>query len=124
MYSIETSQPSEEFSRCWFSAARHLNTMSQKGLLSWVKIDLTDPFHKHISLQMGDQLFFIRIVDVEGQIEPPEYPTGVEHKTDKCGGFACLMPMRRRAGEWTPDKPRWGLLDARSGQPINPVAEI
>jgi hypothetical protein len=124
MYSIETNEPSEEFSRCWFSAAKHLNTMSQKGLQSWLKIDLTAPFLEHISFRMGNQLFFIRVVDVEGQVESPGNPTGVEHIADGCKGFACLMPMRRHAGEWLPDEPRWGLLDVRSGQPIDPVAYV
>ena len=32
------------------------------------------------------------------------------------------MPMRHRAGEWTPDAAGWGLIDARTGRAIDPIA--
>ena len=34
------------------------------------------------------------------------------------------MPMRRVGADWEPEEPGWGLLDARSHQPINPPALI
>ncbi len=35
---------------------------------------------------------------------------------------ACLMPMSRGGGIWAPDASGWGLLDAKTGTPIDPVA--
>ena len=32
--------------------------------------------------------------------------------------------MRSRAGAWTPDRPGWGLLDARTGRSVDPVALV
>jgi hypothetical protein len=36
------------------------------------------------------------------------------------------MPMKRKfpGGNWTPAPPGWGLIDARTKTPINPVAPV
>jgi hypothetical protein len=124
MYDIEMHEVSDDFAHCWHSAACHLNNMAQGPIQSWLKINLIPPFLEHISFRLGNQLFFIRIVDIDDQIQAPGNPTGVLTIAEGCQGFACLMPMRRRAGVWVPDEPNWGLLDARSGNPIDPVVLI
>jgi len=124
MHTIEMHEASEEFARCWKSARLHIQTKAQGPLHSWLKADLSPPFLDHLSFRMGNQLFFIRIEDVEGHMKVPGSPTGVLSIADGCKGHACLMPMRRREGEWIADASDWGLVDARSGQSIDPVALV
>jgi hypothetical protein len=124
LYDIEMHEPSEEFARCWQAAGRHFQTLAQGSPFSWLKASLTPPFLEHLSFRMGNHLFFIRIEDVEKQLEVPGTPTGVLRIAAECNGHACLMPMRRKAGDWTPDAPSWGLIDARSGESIDPVSFV
>ncbi len=124
MYDIEMQEPSEEFVRCWNAAGRHLSVSAQDGLLSWLKANLTPPFREHLSFRMGNQLFFIRIEDVDGNVSGPGNPVGFQAIANGCDGHPCLMPMRQTGSEWKPQEPAWGLIHAYTGQPVNPVALI
>jgi hypothetical protein len=68
LHGIEIQQPSEEFARCWHAAGRHIQTKVQGPLNSWLKANLTPPFLEHLSFRLGNQLFFIRIEDVDGNL--------------------------------------------------------
>ena len=124
MYDIEMHVASEEFARCWRAAGQHIQTQAQGPFHSWLKVDLSPPFLEHLSFRLGNQLFFIRIEDVEGQLEVPGSRQGLQSIAEGCKGHACLMPMGRRGGTWAPDASGWGLLDAQTGTPIDPVALI
>lgn len=124
MYDIEMHEASEEFARCWQAAGRHLQACAQGDGLGWLKSDLTPPFLEHLSFRMGNQLFFIRIVDVDRRLETPGNPKGVHFIADGCNGHACIMPMRRTGGAWRPDAPGWGLVDARTGKSLDPVSLV
>jgi hypothetical protein len=76
MYDIELHEASEEFAQCWQAAARHLQTYAQGGGLNWLKADLNPPFLEHLSFRMGNQLFFIRIDDVDHRLVTPGNPKG------------------------------------------------
>lgn len=123
MHDIEMHEPTEEFARCWQAAGRHLESCSQGGL-SWLKADLTPPFLEHLSFRMGNQLFFIRIADVDGRLVTPGNSKGAQDIAEGCNGHACVMPMRRKLGKWRPDAPGWGLVDAQTGRSIDPVALV
>ena len=124
METIELHEPSDEFARCWNSAGRHIDGMVQDSFQGWLKADLIPPFLEHLSFMLGNQLFFVRVEDVDGRMSVPGNISGVLSIADGCKGHACLMPMRFREGVWVPDAPGWGLLDARTRQPIDPVAFV
>lgn len=124
MHDIEMHQVSEEFARCWQAAGRHLQSKVQGPLHSWLKADLNPPFLEHLSFRLGNQLFFIRIEDVDGRLKIPGSHAGLLSVADGCKGYACLMPMRRRESGWTSDEPGWGLIDARTGKSVDPANEI
>jgi hypothetical protein len=124
MHDIEMQKASEEFSRCWHAAGRHLQTLAQGAPLSWLKVNLTPPILEHLSFRVGNQLFFIRIEDVDGQIDIPGNPIGVLSVAAGCEGYACLMPMRRMGSDWVPTENGWGLIDAKMNTPIDPAALV
>jgi hypothetical protein len=121
---IEMHETSDEFARCWNSAGRHIDSNAQGPLQGWLKAALVPPFLEHLSFRLGNQLFFIRIEDVDGQLNVPGSITGVLSIADGCKGHACLMPMRLSGDMWVPDAPGWGLLDVRTKQPMDPVALV
>jgi hypothetical protein len=124
MHDIEMHDVSEDFARCWYAASRHIQTQLQGPLQSWLKVNLIPPFLEHLSFRLGNQLFFIRIEDVNGKLEIPGSREGLKYVAKGCKGHACLMPMRCRAGSWTPELTGCGLLDVQTGRPIDPVALI
>jgi hypothetical protein len=124
MYEIELHEPTEEFARCWSAAGGHLNKIADYPVQGWLKIDLVPPFLEHLSFRLGNQLFYVRIVGADEYLEVPGNPTGVLNVAKGCNGHACIMPMRRLGTEWVTDAPGWGLLDARTFEPIDPVAML
>ena len=71
MHDIEMHEASPEFERCWSAAGAHHNSQVQDGLQSWLRAHLTPPFLEHLSFRLGNQLFFIRLEDVEGRLKVP-----------------------------------------------------
>jgi len=124
MHAIEMHEVSDEFSRCWQSAAKHLQASAQDGPLSWLKANLTPPFLEHLSFRMGNQLYFIRVEDVDGNVIGPGHPNGFRTIAEGCKGFPCRMPMRRIGALWKTEAPGWGLIHAETGHPIDPITRI
>jgi len=124
MHAIEMQTISQEFARCWQAAGRHLNGRVQGSIHFWLKANLTPPFLEHLSFRLGNQLFFIRIADVARRLSVPGSLGGLLMIAEGCNGRACLMPMRLRAGAWSPATPGWGLVEARTGGLIDPVALV
>lgn len=124
MHQLEMHEVSPEFARCWQAAGRHIETQLQGPLRSWIKVHLKPPFLEHLSFRLGNQLFFIRIEDVDGRLDVPGNRLGLASIADGCEGYGCLMPMRRVGLEWQPDFPGCGLIDVRSGVPLDPVSLV
>ena len=124
MYDIEMHDVTEEFSRCWQAAGTHLQARVQDGALCWLKATLTPPFLEHLSFRMGNQLYFIRVEDVDGNVEGPGNASGFRVIARGCNGFPCRMPMYRIGSEWKPAVPGWGLIHAETDRPIDPFALI
>ncbi len=57
-------------------------------------------------------------------LKAPGSRNGLLSIASGCKGYPCLMPMRRRAGIWTPQAAGWGLVDARTGKPIDPITLV
>lgn len=124
MYEIEMQLPSDEFKSAWQAAGRHLEIQAQGALKSWLKANLHPPFLEHLSFRLGNQLFFVRIEDVDARMEVPGSRAGLDQVSDGCNGVACILPMRSANGEWIPDLPGWGLINPATGRAIEPVALI
>ncbi len=122
-YDIAMPDVSDEFVRCWRSAVKHINTHAQ-GSLGWLKCWLRPPYLEHFSFRMGNQVFFIRIEDVENRIDLPGTINGLQNIANGWAGVSCLMPMRYTMASWAPANPGWGLIDANTGKAIDPVAKI
>jgi hypothetical protein len=121
---LEQHQPSEEFARCWQAAGRHIEVKAQGPLHSWLKASLNPPFLEHLSFRLGNQLFFIRIEDVDAKLQTPGTRDGLLYIAQGCKGHPCLMPMRYRAGAWEVEAAGWGLVDVRTAKVIDPPALI
>ena len=124
MHEIGMHEATEEFSRCWQAAGRHLQSQTHDGLLSWLKANLTPPFLEHLSFRLGNQLFFVRIDDVDGKVRGPGNPNGYRTIAKRCSGHACRMPMRLNGSDWETTEAGWGLVDDKTGEVINPIALI
>ncbi|MCZ8124475.1 MAG: hypothetical protein O9277_13755 [Magnetospirillum sp.] len=123
MYDIEMRPASQEFARCWRAAGVHLQKMAQ-GEMPWLKATLYPPFLEHFSFRMGNQLFFVRIEDVDDRLDVPGNRRGLEWIANECKGHACVMRMRRHKSEWFIEERGWGLSDLRTGRLVDPVSLI
>lgn len=117
-------QPSKEFVDCWRAAGSHLNSIGRAAGIEWLKTDLTPPFLEHLSFRLGNQLFFVRVEDVEGRVDGPGTVDGLLSIAGGCKGWPCIMPMRRYQDGWKPDRPGWGLIDARTDDTVDPLALV
>lgn len=124
LYDIEMQEVSDEFACCWQAAGRHIQTQVQGPLHSWLRVNLNPPFLEHLSFRLGNQLFFIRIEDVDERLQVPGSRGGLLSVATGCKGHACIMPMRYRTKAWVPDAAGWGLIDARTGRSIDPMTHI
>ena len=120
MFPIELSTPSQKFAQCWQTAGRHLDIKGD-GAINWLKSELTPPFLEHLSFRLGNQLFYIRLVDVDKSVQMPCNLSGLMSVAKGCNGHACLMHMKNMDGEWQVLDPDWGLTCSSTNQSINPV---
>lgn len=120
MHEITMAEPSRDFLAMWSAAGNHIQSIFQDGLQSWLKVDPLPPFLEHISFRLGNQVFFLRLEDVEERIAVPGSREGLLQVADGWNGYPCVMPLRRTLGGWEPDRPGWGLVDLRDGRSINP----
>ena len=126
MYDIEMQDMSPEFFECFKAAFEHLNAQVDGGIHSWLRANPYPPFLEDLSFRLGNQLFFVRIEDADGKIESPGSVKGLFLIADATGGHACILPMKRPPGGnlWFAEEAGWGLLDAKTGKPLNPVALV
>jgi len=120
MHEITMAEPSREFLAMWNAAGNHIQSFFQDGLKGWLKVDPHPPFLEHLSFRLGNQVFFIRVEDVDDQAAVPGNRESLLKVADGWNGYPCLMPMRRTLRDWQPDRPGWGLIDLRDGKRINP----
>jgi hypothetical protein len=126
MYEIEMNEMSEAFFPCWKAAGVRLSKQVDGGIQSWLRAQPYPPFLEHLSFRLGNQLFFVRVEDVNGKVQGPGNPRGFITAAQMANGRACILPMRKKllGGAWVADMPGWGLLDAASRRPVTPVTLI
>lgn len=126
MYEIENQPMSQEFFQCWKAAGNHLNEQIPGGIQFWLRGHPYPPYLEHLSFRLGNQLFFIHIEDVSGTVAGPGNHQGLLMVAEQNKGHACLLPMKKRlSGEWVPlAKSGWGLINADTGEPIDPPSLV
>ena len=108
----------------WQAAGRHIQSFFQDGLQSWLKVEPHPPFLEHLSFRIGNQVFFVRLEDVENRAEIPGNRDGLLSVAEGWKGFPCLMPMRRTLTGWKPELGGWGLIDLRNAQSVDPFSLV
>ena len=125
MNRLNEQEVTPEFSNMWNAAGNYLNSQVQDGIQFWLKASLSPPFLEHLSFRLGNQLFFIRLEDVSGQVRTPANINELISIAAGCKGHACLMPMNKNLlGHWVPISSGWRLIDARTGNTIDPISLI
>lgn len=126
MYDVEMQEMSQDFLKCWQAAGMHLNRQVDGGIQAWLRAHPYPPFLEHLSFRLGNQLFFIRVEDVDGKINGPGSLRGLFAVAEGANGHACILPMQKQllGGNWVPDHPGWGIVDAQSRRSIDPVALV
>lgn len=120
MHDIYMEDPTQDYIDIWAAAGKHLTNISQ-GTISWIKADPRPPFLEHLSFRLGNQIFFLRIEDVDDAISVPGNPDGLFTIAEGYQAIACIFPMKKIGAEWRPVMSDWGLIDARTRKPFNPV---
>lgn len=122
MYEISMQHMSPDFFRCWQAAGKYLSMQVDGGLQTWLRAHPDPPFLEHLSFRLGNQSFFVRVVDVDNVVEGPGSLEGLFTVAKGCNGYACLMPMKkdRISDEWRPNLTDWGLVDAHTREVVNP----
>ncbi len=126
MHEIENDEMSAAFLSCWNAAGTHLNRQVGDGIRSWLRAHPYPPFLEHLSFRVGNQLFFVRIEDVDGKVCGPGNSQGHVSAARISNGRACVLPMKKNAlsGAWEAVELGWGLLDAGTRKPVDPLALI
>lgn len=121
MHDIHMAEVTEDFAKCWQAAGLHIQNQVQGELKSWLRSHINPPFLEHLSFRLGNQLFYIRIQDVDDELEIPGSLRGLLSIANGSQGHACLMPMKKIAGNWTCATSGWGLVSVETATSINPV---
>jgi len=126
MHEIHSQEMTPDFFECWKAAGMHLNAQVQGGIQGWLRAHPYPPFLEHLSFRLGNQVFFIRIVDADGEVSGPGNMKGLLNLADKANGRACLMPMKRSfpGRKWRTEEGGWGLVDASNNTPVDPATLV
>lgn len=126
MHNIEMQEMTPDFLACWQAAGMHLNNQVEGGIHSWLRAHPYPPVLEHLSFRLGNQLFFVRVEDASGNVEGPGSRQGLLSIAEGCHGHACLMPMKKKflGDAWVPVEPGWGLINAETGEPVNPFVLV
>lgn len=125
MHKLEMHEMSETFFTCWKSAFNHLNRQVDGGLQSWIRAHPYPPFLEHLSFRLGNQLFFVHIEDIDGDVKGPGSLSGLMLAAESSKGWACIMPMKRLNNEnWETVYSGWGLIDVETKQTVEPISLV
>ena len=104
MHPIEMTPMSADFEKLWLAAGRFLHGRVEGGLNTWQRVHRSPPFLEHLSFRLGNQLFFVFLVDADQVVPSPGSLRGLQRVTEACAGIPCLMPMKRTLNSegWRP----------------------
>jgi len=118
-YEIKPFELTPDFEECWMTAGGHLNLRVRDSGASWLRAELP-PFREHLSFALGNQLFFIQIIDVDNFDNGWFQENRLGMAVKDTNGVGCLMPMEKVNDSWRPVEKSWGLVDMNSRKPLNP----
>ncbi len=113
-------EPDANFIECYLVAKKHLEVQSDGGLV-WQKGVPAAPFLEHMSFALGNQKFFIRLYDIDGEMREPPNEDGMIQAAEMFNGVACFMPMQKNSDVWQVVEDGWGLYSPTDGTAINPT---
>ena len=120
MHDIEMTHTTNEFFECWRAAAMHINGLGTDESFRWIKSELTPPYLEHLSFALGNQLYFIHVVDVDKEASGPGNPGGLKWIAKDCNGYCCTMPMKQSEDGWKPAYSGWGILNTVGSELLSP----
>ena len=123
MIEIDMQEMTNEFLECWNAAGSHLSKQVDGGI-PWLRAHPYPPFLEHFSFRLGNQLFFIRVEDVDGKVHGPGSLMGLASVARDTQGVACILPMKRTPAGWIATGTGWCLIDPTSGRLIDPPALV
>ena len=121
MYRVEQQEPSQDFKQAWATAGRFLSKKGGEGL-KWIRSDLNPPMAEHLSFIIGNQLFFVFVEAADA-----DFKYARKLFLEVCSGAnatPCLMPMKKRIASYEPSVFGWGLVDAISGNLVDPFEMV
>lgn len=122
-YEIDRREIPHGFFAAYGAAAKHLHRIGQGGLW-WLRNHLHQPMAEHCSFRLGNQLFFV-FVEVPGLMDFTDRERRLLLMVaEEAKGNPCLLPMRRSQDQLAPVFSGWGLVDPRTGEPIDPPALV
>jgi hypothetical protein len=140
MFATDNEQLSRDFIDCFNAAGMLLDSVgraySAKAAVKdatlppfrWIKAIPYGPHLEHLSFFFGNQAFFVQLVDVDGNADFPGSLEGLATVVQAYQGIACFLPMKKKKSvlrsEWQPIYPEWGLIEASTGKPLNPMEHM
>ncbi|MDP2129661.1 MAG: hypothetical protein U0975_11540 [Erythrobacter sp.] len=104
MQEFTKAEPSHDFLAMWNAAGNHIQSFFQDGLQSWLKVDPRPPFLEHLSFRLGNQVFFLRVEDIDEHTEVPGNREGLLSVAEGWNGYTSdweaqiRMPNERNYG--------------------------
>ncbi|MDC1134450.1 tetratricopeptide repeat protein [Alphaproteobacteria bacterium] len=115
---IDSGEYTEDFIDCYRFVSDFLFEKGQ-DVINFIPFS-SFPTPVHTSFRIGNQLFFVHIVDLDDNMEPPGSIEGFISICERFKCVTCLLPVRKKINKWTIENLDWGLIDAKTGDPINP----
>src|SRR5690606_7790991 len=99
---VPTKNAPLSFLSCWIAAVNHLNKHLEGGIDFSYLAHPYAPFLEHLTFRVGNQLFFVRVEDVDGTVRGPGTIEGLNYVARLANGVACILPMRNQSegGAW------------------------
>ena len=119
-------EPTQDYIDCYFLVKEHLSVKCDNSLV-WQKCYPSPPFQEHISFHLGNQSFFVRLYDINEELEEPGNQDGTFKAGKLFNGISCYIAVEKVEGEWVVAADDWGLFlhqdrapDYPNDKPIHP----
>lgn len=131
MVESSLTEMSRDFLGAWAAAGNHIQgqvaavgPIGGNHFFGWLKRDPYPPFMEHLSFRLGNQIFFVRVVDADNNIPSPGSLNDLIAIAQLWKGHACILPLRRTSARWNPVSVGWNLFDAITLVPVDPMELI
>ena len=102
-------EPTQDYIDCYFMVKNHLSVKCDNSLV-WQKCYPSPPFLEHMSFHLGNQSFFVRLYDINRELEEPGNQDGTLNAGKLFNGIACYIAVEKVDDEWTVAADGWGLF--------------